>query len=60
MNSRLSGVYGNWIRKTPSSGAEKFINDAIERFNEPEYVTFVQHQDFLVFIKQRCEALFKV
>ncbi|MEJ7680125.1 MAG: ImmA/IrrE family metallo-endopeptidase [Segetibacter sp.] len=47
VNSKLSGIYGNWIKKNPSSGVEKFINDAIERFDEPEYVAFVQHQDFL-------------
>ena len=29
-----------------------------KRFNEPEYRALVNHPDFLIFIKKRCEALY--
>lgn len=56
VNAKLSGAHGNWRRKNPGAGLEKFIEDAVLRFNNPEYAAFMQHPDFLAFIKRRCES----
>ncbi len=58
VNAQLSGAYGNWPRRNPGKGVEKFIEDSIQRFNNPDYIDFIQHPDFLSFIKKRSEALF--
>jgi len=58
VNGKLSGVNGNWKRKNPDLGIDHFIEDAIQRFNNPEFEEFITHVDFLPFIKKRSEAFF--
>ncbi len=58
VNAKLSGAYGNWKRKNPTLEVEKFIEDSIQRFDNPDYSAFIRHPEFLVFIKKRCFSLF--
>lgn len=58
VNAKLSGVNGNWRRKKPGLGLEDFIKDAIQRFNNTDYEKFLNHPDFLIFIRKRSEAFF--
>ena len=57
VNGKLSGAHGSWKSKKKGS-IEKFMEDAIYRFNNPEFASLIEHPDFLIFIKKRCEALF--
>lgn len=57
VNGKLSGAHGSWKSKNKGD-LEKFIEDAICRFNSPDFKPLLEHPDFLIFIKKRCEALF--
>jgi Zn-dependent peptidase ImmA (M78 family) len=59
VNAKLSGVNGNWKRKNPGLGVNDFIEDAIQRFNNPDFEDFISHKDFLAFIRKRSEAFFQ-
>jgi hypothetical protein len=60
INSKLSGAYGNWKSKSQNLDINEFSEDSVRRFDSPEYISFIEHHDFLSFIKNRCEALCQI
>ena len=58
INGMISGAYGNWKNKNKGN-LEQFVENLIYRFNTPEVHYLLEHEDFLVFIKKRCEELFQ-
>ena len=58
VNGIVSGAHGSWKQKKQGSDIDKFVENTIYRFNNPNFNNLAQHPDFLVFIKKRCEAFF--
>jgi len=57
INGKISGAHSSWLNKHPNSAADEFIADMILRFNLPEYQYLLEHPEFLVFVRNRCQAL---
>jgi Zn-dependent peptidase ImmA (M78 family) len=58
VNGRLSGLNGTRKTKNKFITIEAFVDEAIHRFNDYEYINFIKHPDFLSFIKRRTQAFF--
>lgn len=56
VNGIISGMHGHRSKKLTIN---QFENELIMRFDIPDFSDFTSHQDFYVFIKTRCDELYR-
>lgn len=58
VNGKMSGLNSTRKSKNKYTTIDEFIAEANHRFNDQEYISLIEHKDFLVFLKKRSEAFF--
>jgi Zn-dependent peptidase ImmA (M78 family) len=58
INGTLSGVNGSWKKKYPERSVEEFINEILQRFNNINSMSILNHPDFAIFVRKRGMELY--